>query len=119
MPSPPHGQEDQKTPTVTIQDAHSKFEEYSSAVAAVRHPFSNTGDVSETLLSFLEVPQLAPYYKLETNFALSQLDEQGETFENMSACRQYLRRAEGSPKESSWVPQAPLLSGAKEKQVWQ
>jgi hypothetical protein len=59
-----------------------------------------TGCVSGTLHKFLKEPELPIYYQMKAYWALSGADEEDEPWENLAACRHYLKKATEALKES-------------------
>lgn len=59
-----------------------------------------TGNVTGTLLRFLEEPSLPTYYKFKAYLALSAADERDEPWENLTACRHYLQQARKALEEA-------------------
>lgn len=53
-----------------------------------------SGDVTGTLRTFLETPDLPQYYKVKTCITLSAADEEEGPWENLAACHYHLNAAD-------------------------
>lgn len=62
-----------------------------------------TGDVSGTLRSFVKEPSLPTYYRMKAYLALSGADEEDEPWENIAACRHFLKEAEKAFKDAQEI----------------
>jgi endo-1,4-beta-D-glucanase Y len=59
-----------------------------------------TGRPSGTLRSFLKEPSQPVYYKMKAYLTLSAAEEENEPWENIAACRYFLKEAKRALEES-------------------